>query len=201
MIFPPQTSLPLCLLWKDPHLQVWLVPAIASFQTTSLEHLKGCIKGVYSLRKNVQIGKINVGEGLCWLTGWGLRKHSHSWKNNLVKYQLCYTLLCSGKRDVLQHEEDPLLLNHSRPQKLEQFANRMTVKQTPEFSTRNVETPKMFQILSQHFGLHLVVFCSSKLVLSLLCSLRKACSIVSHPIVLHIDLPNFSGLHRLLKRG
>lgn len=45
------------------------VPAIASFQTTSLEHLKGHMKGVYSLRKNVQTGKINAGEGLCWLTG------------------------------------------------------------------------------------------------------------------------------------
>lgn len=156
---------------------------------------------VYSLRKNVQIEKINVGGGLCWLTGWGLRKHSHRWKNNLAKYQLCCTLLCSGKRDVLQHEEDALLLNHSRPQKLEQFANRMTVKQIQEFSTRNAETPKIFQTLPQHFGLHLVVFYSSKAVSSLLCSLRKVCSIVSRPIVLHVELPSFWILHRLLKRG
>lgn len=187
VIFPPQTSLPLSSLQGSPSTGLTCtrehVPAFASLQTTSLEHLKGHMKDVYSLRKNVQTRKINEGVGLCWLTGWGLRKHSHGWKNNLAKYLLCCTLLCSGKRNVLQHEDDPLLLNHSRPQKLQLLAGRMTVKQIKEFSTRNVETSKIFQTLPQHFGLLLVVFCRSKLVSSLLCSLGKACDVVSHPTV------------------
>lgn len=61
------------------------VPAIAPLYTTFPEHFRIQVKGVYTSKEKVQTGKINVKEGLCWLAGWGLRKHRHWWNNNLAK--------------------------------------------------------------------------------------------------------------------
>lgn len=120
------------------------------------------MKAAYSLKKIVQTGKILVGEGLCWLTGWGLGKQDCCWwNNNGAKYLFCRTFQCSGKRDVLQCKGVLLLLNYSRPWKPEQVVGRIMVKQTRESSMSNAETPNVFQTLSQHVSLLLVVFCSS----------------------------------------